>query len=84
MSKFYLQSGYNGKETTTIALSYSKDEFNYSAIVDYAIGDIPVGSVESVEFVEKYNEYMLLKDKEIALNQLLWIKDKYPDIFNQV
>jgi hypothetical protein len=64
MSKFYLQSGYEGKETSCIALNYDKSEFNYSARNQYA-GEIPVGSVEFVEellgrnFIPDYYPFFL-------------------------
>lgn len=52
--KFYIQSGYEGKETSCIALNYDKSEFNYSARNGYE-GEIPVGSVEFVENILGYN-----------------------------
>lgn len=49
--KFYLQSGYNGKETATILFSYEKEEISHSARDKYVDLQVPVGSVE---FVEKF------------------------------
>lgn len=49
--KFYLQSGYKGKETASIVYSYDREDYSYSARSEYQKGQIPVGSVE---FVEEY------------------------------
>jgi hypothetical protein len=50
MSKFYIQSGYQGKEVGALLFLYSKESFKYSARDEYN-GEIAVGSVE---FVEEY------------------------------
>jgi hypothetical protein len=50
MSKFYIQSGYQGKEVASIMFSYDRSELKYSAVDEYA-GEPIVGSVE---FVEQY------------------------------
>lgn len=49
--RFYLQSGYKGKETASIVYSYDREDYSYSARHEYQKGQIPVGSVE---FVEQY------------------------------
>lgn len=48
MSKFYIQSGYDGKEVGALLFNYPKEEFKYSARDPYD-GEIPVGTVEFVE-----------------------------------
>ena len=50
MSKFYIQSGYQGKEVGALLFNYPKESFKYSARDEYN-GEIVVGSVE---FVEQY------------------------------
>jgi hypothetical protein len=50
MPKFYIQSGYQGKEVSAVSLNYEKQDLKYSAIDEYA-GEPIIGSVE---FVEQY------------------------------
>ncbi len=50
MSKFYIQSGYQGKEVGALLFNYPKESFGYSAIEPWN-GQPIVGSVE---FVEEY------------------------------
>lgn len=50
MSKFYIQSGYTGKEVTAIMFSYNREDLKFSAVSEYG-GEIPVGSVEFVESI---------------------------------
>lgn len=50
MSKFYIQSGYTGKEVPAIMFSYNREDLKFSAISEYD-GEIPVGSVEFVESI---------------------------------
>lgn len=48
MSKFYIQSDYDGRERTAITFSYERDELSYSAVEEWK-GQPVVGSVEFVE-----------------------------------
>lgn len=50
MSNFYIQSGYQGKEVSSLLFNYPKESFSYSAIEEWK-GQPVVGSVE---FVEQY------------------------------
>lgn len=50
MSKFYIQSGYQGKEVGALLFNYPKESFKYSAREEWQ-GQPIVGSVE---FVEQY------------------------------
>lgn len=49
--KFYLQSGYQGKEIGCLLTSLPRERLSFSAINKHVEGQIPVGSVE---FVEEY------------------------------
>lgn len=49
--KFYIQSGYDGKEVGALRFSYEREDLVFSAISEYQEGMIPVGTVE---FVEQY------------------------------
>ena len=49
--KFYIQSGYDGKEIGALAFCYERDQLAYSAREEYKEGMVPVGTVE---FVEQY------------------------------
>lgn len=50
MSKFYIQSGYQGKEVGALLFNYPKESFSYSAIEPW--NGQPIAG--SVEFVEEY------------------------------
>lgn len=50
MSNFYIQSGYQGKEVSSLLFNYPKESFSYSKIEEWR-GQPIVGSVE---FVEQY------------------------------
>ena len=54
MSKFFIQSGYEGKEVSAIVFNHNKEDLRYSKIHEYA-GETPVGSVEFVEGILGYS-----------------------------
>lgn len=88
MSKFYIQSGYSGKEVPSIMFSYNREDLKFSAVDSYN-GEIPVGTVEFVEsfigwrrpnyypsFLKDYfhREIRLVKSIDEIIGQRFFIK----------
>ena len=87
MSKFYIQSGYQGKEVGALLFNYPKESFKYSARDEYN-GEIVVGSVEFVEQyigVKRPNYFPLfLKKANYLQRHVYWVEsleDLYDDYF---
>ena len=76
MSNFYIQSGYQGKEVSSLLFSYPKESFSYSAIEEWQ-GQPIVGSVEFVEqhIGQKIPQYFpkFLRD---FLKRRVWRQEK--------
>jgi len=77
--KFYIQSGYSGRETSAIAYSYDRSELSYSAVNEYD-GEIVVGSVEFVEGIigQRVPDYYPSFSREYFRRNIYW-SDSLPE-----
>jgi hypothetical protein len=78
--KFYLQSGYDGKETATILFSYEKEDISHSARDKYFDFQIPVGSVEFVEqFIGQRKPFYYPTFLQDWFKRKIWYSDSWPE-----
>lgn len=78
--KFYLQSGYDGRETATIALTYDRDQIFYSKVYPYN-GETPVGSVEFCESLLGWSPRPVYFPEFLGnfIKRKVWYSDTHPE-----
>ena len=78
--EFYLQSGYNAKETVTISFYYGPKNIRYSKRYEYS-GEIPVGSVEFCEGILGYSPRPQYFPEFLGkyINRKVWFSEKEPE-----